>query len=994
MKPCFNGNSRKSILTIQLLLLLLIQISISQSKVILNSYNMDLSVQNPSNSSSIIFQDDFSEPDGPVNASIYTQVSGEWFYQIQQLRGNWSIEEWVTCTTDISFPLQDVVINFDYQVIEWYPGLSLLSFELTSDPDGRRFIDFYEEGYVYYSNRIGEPEYQFGFYDSSLPFIGHVTIFVDLETSFKVYLNDAFVGNFTIPTINAGNVGFGVYNSHIAFDNLLIQSAFEKEPPTQTYTESFVEGFDTTQYHDSLSTDALGWGTGEIHCDNDVNLTLHENFYPSREFQVVEVAADLAYIGFQKDSHNGGLTILNVSDPNDPIEISSVPYTISSFYLYPVPMAMDIQLYNEFVFISGGGYIIDHDKIVVRGFLWVLDVTDPNSPSSLHLDFLPIDLIDNKFEMTVEFNSGGLSISTAIWKNWLYICVGSGVFTDLFKVDITDPVQPLSIVEIGESAFHVEGVTWRQIAVFKDFFCALTAPPDFAYDLSQGLYLQYQGRLCVLNLSAGIDPYPDWSLFFYPKTYASGIRVAYPPPSIGGHLTHDLCAGDEYLYLTYDYLALKIIDFQNWPEINIIGEFKIPNFDPFAAGMVEDVWNIDIEGDYAAIMSTKTVDLMTYDVPSFHLIDIKDPTKPNHVGSFTDLWEMHNFCFFSNHIYLCTSWGFLNIELGEVIYKSPSEVQSKLIFSGSSLTTLTNVTLFSTHIVPDNTSIEHYLSADNGSNWELVHPGINHYFIYSGRNLKWRVLLKTIDPDFTPIIQEIEIVFRYEIIQTTDFSLISPIDGFKIADPSPIFYWEAVPEISDYLWEIDSDSSFADPINETLTSTTLKPTNPLEDGLWYWRVATLGLTGKPELYSPVYDLMIDTNPPKINHSVDRIVYNQGNVGHKITWNGSDLTPAYYVILRDCVTIQNNTWNGEDISFNVDGLFWGNYTFTCIVADELGHSTSDSVFISVLKPTDTSPNIPTVYVTVTESATGFQFTLLIIAFVFIRLKVKKRKQNRI
>ncbi|NHJ01526.1 MAG: hypothetical protein EAX86_05255 [Candidatus Heimdallarchaeota archaeon] len=172
----------------------------------------------------IIFSDNYDQwSDTTVNSTLYTQINPDWYVENGKLNGFWEGEIWSACTADVSFALQNVTIEFDYLVNEWFSGVSIFSFELTSEPNGRRFIEFYKEGDVWYSVRVDEDEHELGTKISPFPMEGHITIIVDTDANFKIYWNNIILGKFSIPARMAGNIGFGVYNAHVAFDNILIR---------------------------------------------------------------------------------------------------------------------------------------------------------------------------------------------------------------------------------------------------------------------------------------------------------------------------------------------------------------------------------------------------------------------------------------------------------------------------------------------------------------------------------------------------------------------------------------------------------------------------------------------------------------------------------------------------------------------------------------------------------------------------------------------------
>lgn len=58
-------------------------------------------------------------------------------------------------------------------------------------------------------------------------------------------------------------------------------------------------------------------------------------------------------------------------------------------------------------------------------------------------------------------------------------------------------------------------------------------------------------------------------------------------------------------------------------------------------------------------------------------------------------------------------------------------------------------------------TINYYLSANGGSNWENVVPGIEHTFNFPGSSLKWKAELLSNDPQVTPSIQGLSISYTY-----------------------------------------------------------------------------------------------------------------------------------------------------------------------------------------------------------------------------------------
>ena len=97
--------------------------------------------------------------------------------------------------------------------------------------------------------------------------------------------------------------------------------------------------------------------------------------------------------------------------------------------------------------------------------------------------------------------------------------------------------------------------------------------------------------------------------------------------------------------------------------------------------------------------------------------------------------------------------------------------------------------------------------------------------------------------------------------------------------------------------------------------------------------------------SVIVTLPLDTTNPTIDHPED-FSYEEGSIGHNITWNPSDENPAFCTVMRDDIVIFNCSWNGNSIIINVDLLPVGTYTYNCTVYDSYGYITTDIVIITV------------------------------------------------
>ena len=114
-------------------------------------------------------------------------------------------------------------------------------------------------------------------------------------------------------------------------------------------------------------------------------------------------------------------------------------------------------------------------------------------------------------------------------------------------------------------------------------------------------------------------------------------------------------------------------------------------------------------------------------------------------------------------------------------------------------------------------------------------------------------------------------------------------------------------------------------------------------------------------------------------------YEYGTTGYNITWSPYDSNPDYYVITRNGEIIINETWNGDNISINIDGLSVGNHTFICTVYDGVGHSVLDTVVVTVFK--DPEPSVPIQFYYLTAGGIVIA-SLLILQFRHSKIRKKK------
>ncbi|MHA1929846.1 MAG: DUF2341 domain-containing protein [Candidatus Thorarchaeota archaeon] len=81
---------------------------------------------------------------------------------------------------------------------------------------------------------------------------------------------------------------------------------------------------------------------------------------------------------------------------------------------------------------------------------------------------------------------------------------------------------------------------------------------------------------------------------------------------------------------------------------------------------------------------------------------------------------------------------------------------------------------------------------------------------------------------------------------------------------------------------------------------------------------------------------------------------EGSSGINLQWQGFDINPSSYEIIRNEVVVKSGLWNvsGDSFTISLDGLNLGIFNFTLQVFDVEGNSAADTVFVEVYD--ETSP----------------------------------------
>ncbi len=450
----------------------------------------------------------------------------------------------------------------------------------------------------------------------------------------------------------------------------------------------------------------------------------------------------------------------------------------------------------------------------------------------------------------------------------------------------------------------------------------------------------------------------------------------------------DVCIEGDYAYIAGYAEGLYVVDIQDAKNPVVVSNLAL-----LSASV-----DVFLEGDFAYIAQWNH---------GLAIINIADPLDPAEVDNYSQSSTM-GVCIEGEYAYLLCRYSLEVAHVSATKYKIVEPLtmaQSSTIFTAPENTAFSTAILTDVRIIPYGTSVTYFLSPDNGISWEEVTRNVMHTFVNSGPQLKWKAELAHNDTLFwyrTAEISHVTISYNY-ILESPGVSL--PGGGTPISDNSPFYNWEDIPEASNYSFQLDTLQSFnsSNLIDVIVSASSYTHSSPFVDGVWYWRVAAIDSAGDIGFYSEIDTVSIDTQAPILNNPSD-ISYIVGTTGNSITWSPTDDHPLSFMVTRDGTEIDSDTWNGEAITVNVDGLSIGSHTYICTVSDSLNHSTSDTIIVTATAtPTTTTTETATTATatpttTTTETATtatstefptpGFDLSYVLIAIAIV-LSRKKR-----
>jgi len=488
----------------------------------------------------------------------------------------------------------------------------------------------------------------------------------------------------------------------------------------------------------------------------------------------------------------------------------------------------------------------------------------------------------------------------SVYGDYLFLPIGThGVDV----VDISDPTDPLFVTLIGAARPRFMAAQGNYGYLCDDIGLRILNITDIENSIEVATYNPGPARHFVIDGSYG-----------YLSTYGDGIHVL----DISNPLAPVSVFNYTHVNATYVYQTQKVGDFLFALEFGAVasdfGVQIINATDPtnitFMSRCVTPApyWGVQMQvsGDYIYVFSngilsiiSKATSLWTPEliaevticanligdmsvsggyfyfataVSGLQMLDVTNPLAPrldfiSITGAEPRLsWIVVR----GNYVYTTGKNGGYTVEVYELSDALTATAQSLPVHQIDSGVMITEAILTADDTVPSSTSIDYYLSADNGTTWEQVNSGVNHVFTEMGRNLLWKGILDTDTATVTPEIYSVDLSMKIQRVPPE----ITRISFARIYN-RPVFYLDA--DDASIILHLDTVQSFDSANFRNYTGTYFGGALSgygvsvfinLENGTWYYRVAGIDDDGDIGLWSEVGTLQIGTTsttllPPEL-----------------------------------------------------------------------------------------------------------------------------------
>ena len=596
----------------------------------------------------------------------------------------------------------------------------------------------------------------------------------------------------------------------------------------------------------------------------------------------VIVDGNIAYVADGPE----GVLILDVTDPSNIQGISS--YNTSGF-------ARRLVLQGKTLFVADGA-----------GGVVILDVSDPTHPSHVNVFSTPYawdvalyggDLVVGTDNGVILIRYGGgmdllshyssTSFGFEIWDvrvqgDIAYIAAGPDGF---ITVDVSDPGNPVfldnySLIATDFKAIDVQGHIAAVMGEAGLLLFDISDPSNIDYMNGIGggglMDVFLWGEVCYYTFTSGFgclnisDPY---SISIINQEFGFTNVTACWVQGYHLYIVQDL-DGSGNGFFVYDITQISSPQYvkgynlvSNHYDIFVDGDFayaanedwlSIRNVtDPFAATYPDTVY--DTSNPSLGVWGFGPYVLSARGSGGVRLVDTRNVNDVNILATYAGATQAIHCTIHGDFAYVANR-NTLEIfrifrSAGAYYATGASVAQSTTIDSTSE--TIYSATLTQTAHIPGGTGIVWQLSADGGSNWESVIPGIPHDFDHQGSDLRYRATFNTNRQDLSAHLFNISI--SYDHSQPPTAPVLDDPGTDAPAGDIPIT-WSASSDpdgsIDHYELQSSNDAGFAIVLASYVTTGLNYNVSAPTSGVFYFRVRAVDNDGVAGPWSNVEDINI------------------------------------------------------------------------------------------------------------------------------------------
>ncbi|MFW9971555.1 MAG: hypothetical protein ACFFDF_15275, partial [Candidatus Odinarchaeota archaeon] len=706
-----------------------------------------------------------------------------------------------------------------------------------------------------------------------------------------------------------------------------------------------------------LACDNIGLSIVDVF--DPMNLKLVNQWSNEKEVSLVKKYGNYLFLG--RESH--GLEILKISDMIETRKLGDFSQNIN---------VKDIVLDGDLA------YLCAVEDGSFKGGLYVINISNPYDPKSFY-----------------NFSNGKYNFYDIELKN--NICYAVTSEYGFLSLNISDPTNIKVLDTIG--------------GYLMNFSNNIEISDNIAY---------------VANGLAGID--------IYNISDPSNLKFLGNYPT--GGVCYDIKVRNDCAFIAKGYEGIEILNISNLKNIKSISRYGgiynnsqslafygnyllvADRFDGLEVLDISDLLNPQKIGYYKDTYN-RAVDIEIIDnlaivadvKDGIEIINITNPYNPYEIGNFTDNYNQTTGCTASSRfIYMADSHdGMQIIQYKEYLfnlYKSNAIAQSKII--DYTYATITNATMIISANIPNKTSLEYYISNDNGKKWDIMVNNTVHQFSVNGSDLLWKVILSTNNDVYTPTI--FSIFVNYSTVNT-------PPNILNVVELQNLEIWNQQEDFGNFIINLSSyksDNEFApeylnwsiQDVNNSLFSVTMDDNN--KDIFIFHSIENKYGSDEFDLY--LYDppgaynsIIITLNIESVNdppYFVEGSIIIDNNIPQNkmnITFEANDVDNneselKYSIFYGDGIKWSPiiTDYDKETYLWNTQSVSDGNYFIKLSVSDGI----NETSWISSTRYLIRNPLNRILAITIIVTITGVGIALFIFFLIKFRVIKKSRKEEPI